>query len=688
MVKQQSLKSWLKKTKSQRHVKSLADVRLLLRPSKCKRSHSEYVCTLCGEQGALLACIKCLKLFHLICLGVTVLNLPLSEWACSACSQEYHNDFLSSLSKSIETQTQEKEAILRKLGNKLNKAQKNTKLRDFEAKFPHLVKHGQIVYPIPDEILWTKPKLHNLEYKSPPCEHMPLFPNDLLEDIIYICDFSHCFQSILVTPCFKCESLYSALASTEETLLSKQLHISLMRPLVSILLKAEAFRKKGPFLNYLVYKTKKLVPLDRLLDFSYLTFFENLFQTEVWILMIEDIDKELLHAFRDFSFTNNYNSLPIAYKIKLLVLLTNLLLETKIFNDECNRRLEIHTKILRENAEIQAVIRQKKTKPSERAALEEKLEVMKSELKSVPIRSQGFALDRFYREFYLFQWDKSKIYIKTQEKSTRETFKWTYYEKKHEIDSFVKSLSDKGLREAHLIDQISEIFAKNEFISGEAESTSSETEEPKKHTENVYNLNTLKNWLRDLHLSISSTLRVAPSSPYLTSLDTSDLISIPLLFINFHQAFTDNSDDIHKALRKVSSLWEMCELHSLWENSVKESQNLSELFLCMHLLDYQVHKFNEENKVVDVQESAYTVARRSYRLERLSKMKKEVEKTQDLVCYLCGECGLVVCCDKCPKVAHMECLKVEMLPEGEWLCPVCVEKASSVRVTRSKHIKF
>ena len=79
MAKQKTLKSWLQKSKSSRHVKSLADTRLLLTPSKPKRGQTEYTCSACGEKGSLLACIKCLKLFHLICLGVTPLCLPLSQ---------------------------------------------------------------------------------------------------------------------------------------------------------------------------------------------------------------------------------------------------------------------------------------------------------------------------------------------------------------------------------------------------------------------------------------------------------------------------------------------------------------------------------------------------------------------------------------------------------------------------------
>lgn len=690
MVKHNLEKSRFQKSKSRRHIKTLADVRLLQKPSKTKRGHPAHVCTLCGDPGALLACIKCFKLFHLSCLQVTIYNLPFSQWACNACSQDYHNDFLISLTEYIEIQSQEKEELLKKLNNKLNKTLKTTTLKKFESKYSNLIKHGQISYPIPDEILWAKPKLHDLDYKAPLPEHIPQIPSSLFEDLIYICDFSQCFQNILSTPCLKCESLYSALVLTEETFLSKNLHIALMRPLVIIMLKSETFRKKGLMLNYLICKTKKIVPLERLLDLSYLTFLENIFRNDLWNDVIEDIDKDLALALKGFSFVNDYHALPVGYKVQVLVVLSDLLLETSIFNEECNKRLELQTKIYREINELQSIVKQKSKKNDEKTEVEEKLDRLKDEIKTVPIRTLSFGTDRYFREYYYFPWDKARLYIKTLEKDSREIYKWTYLENKHEIEQLLDNLSDKGIREAHLIDQINEILTKNDFSPEKAENLSPDIEDHKKHIENVYNLSMLKNWLKDLHLSVAQTLRVTPSSTYLNTLEISDIITIPSLIFNFHKAFTEKecAEEIHKVTKKLFGLWDFCELNAIWENSVKECQNISEMFLCMHLLEILVKKFNEDNKVIEVHESAYSLARRSYRLERLSRIKKDVEKEQDLDCYICGEPGLVALCDKCPKVAHIECLEIDRLPQGEWLCPICVEKSNASRLARSKQIKY
>ena len=41
----------------------------------------------------------------------------------------------------------------------------------------------------------------------------------------------------------------------------------------------------------------------------------------------------------------------------------------------------------------------------------------------------------------------------------------------------------------------------------------------------------------------------------------------------------------------------------------------------------------------------------------------------------CGSCGIegdLLCCDRCPRSYHTDCLKMGAVPDGEWLCPECV----------------
>lgn len=57
-------------------------------------------------------------------------------------------------------------------------------------------------------------------------------------------------------------------------------------------------------------------------------------------------------------------------------------------------------------------------------------------------------------------------------------------------------------------------------------------------------------------------------------------------------------------------------------------------------------------------------------------------------CGVCGEFGDMICCDSCPKVFHIECLKLKEVPEGEWNCITCLERMSNTRQTRSRMKKI
>ena len=45
----------------------------------------------------------------------------------------------------------------------------------------------------------------------------------------------------------------------------------------------------------------------------------------------------------------------------------------------------------------------------------------------------------------------------------------------------------------------------------------------------------------------------------------------------------------------------------------------------------------------------------------------------DSYCWVCHDGGDVLCCDRCPRVFHVQCSGLVKAPEGdeEWFCPVC-----------------
>ena len=55
-------------------------------------------------------------------------------------------------------------------------------------------------------------------------------------------------------------------------------------------------------------------------------------------------------------------------------------------------------------------------------------------------------------------------------------------------------------------------------------------------------------------------------------------------------------------------------------------------------------------------------------------------------CMFCNEYGDVMCCEDCPNVAHLECTKLDNIPEV-WRCDDCLFKLSNRRMTRNSYAK-
>lgn len=68
------------------------------------------------------------------------------------------------------------------------------------------------------------------------------------------------------------------------------------------------------------------------------------------------------------------------------------------------------------------------------------------------------------------------------------------------------------------------------------------------------------------------------------------------------------------------------------------------------------------------------------KLKRKEREDKRRGKGQNRdTCDACGDCGSLICCEKCPTALHLQCqdppLEEDDVPLGEWLCRVCKAKA-------------
>ncbi len=46
----------------------------------------------------------------------------------------------------------------------------------------------------------------------------------------------------------------------------------------------------------------------------------------------------------------------------------------------------------------------------------------------------------------------------------------------------------------------------------------------------------------------------------------------------------------------------------------------------------------------------------------------------DDVCFSCGKCGELVCCDGCPHAFHLLCVGFKSVPDSKWFCNECIQQ--------------
>jgi 6-pyruvoyl-tetrahydropterin synthase len=655
----------------------LIDARKMLCPRLDKRNRSEFVCDDCGERGALIACVRCLKVSHLGCIRAGVMELPLAEWACAQCGEEYYGDMVVALEKYVDEQNAGKRGLLGKLAKRWRRMRKAIEMKEFESEFPQFVEMGQVVYPISDEVLWMNPRMHKVEVRERPKEWV--LSEEQADAAVFLCDFCYTFKEYLGTPGFDYEELFGGLGENYETEIVKGIMIGLIKPLVKTMFTAERFKKKGAMLSYLLYKIRKIVSVEELLECSYLRFIDYIFQTDAWTDLIKEIDIDLFEFYKEFSFADSFYSLPAGYKLQLLVLFADMLLETIDLNEVCTIRVNEYLALCKQ-------LKSESKQPHSQELSQEDLLLQQkqrtAETSSFSTRTNSLGSDHCNREYFIFAWDTSKLYMRAATSPLSDTCKWSFYGSASEISALIQSLTPKGIYEQQLISTLTEALSSNKFtFSTEKQQKNSRTKE--------YDLKTLKEWTRKLHLTIAETLEIEASTGYLNAIETSDFKQMLILITNFHKAFLNTGlEETNSISKQVLRLWDHSNLSALWEYAVNDCKNPSEVFICMHLLARMVERFNKERKMIEVTESAYSKARRTYKMERLSRMRKEIEKDDGYSCYVCGEYGFVVCCEKCTNVAHLDCVQLERLPKDEWICPQCVDKDAVSKASRSKQIKY
>lgn len=74
--------------------------------------------------------------------------------------------------------------------------------------------------------------------------------------------------------------------------------------------------------------------------------------------------------------------------------------------------------------------------------------------------------------------------------------------------------------------------------------------------------------------------------------------------------------------------------------------------------------------------------------ELVEESGEEEEEENDNVCAVCSTGGMLVCCDTCPLVYHLDCTvpPLKKVPRGKWQCQLCtgVTTKGKIKLPRGK----
>lgn len=84
-----------------------------------------------------------------------------------------------------------------------------------------------------------------------------------------------------------------------------------------------------------------------------------------------------------------------------------------------------------------------------------------------------------------------------------------------------------------------------------------------------------------------------------------------------------------------------------------------------------------ESQATDVEDGSASPPKT---VSKAASKHEEVEEHNE-VCEVCEREGDLVCCDTCPLVFHLQCIrpKIPTVPKGDWSCSFCVLEVSPFR---------
>lgn len=495
------------------------------------------------------------------------------------------------------------------------------------------------------------------------------YPQNILHNMIFICDFFYHFSGILECRSFSIEELFQSLESAEMSKLLGDIGKVLMGKVLKNLNRTETDVKISEKCMVLSMgeRISEIFELETVAGVAWTRVVGEILQLKCYKEYIKETAIEKLHKnFKNTLTIEDFLAFSQDEKVGIFEILINIYLDSKDCREQISEKIEHQNNLSKLRYEKKQKIKQLDmelmacTQPN--LPLEqEKIKFLQEETKL-----HGELLQTYYRtipigcdaqlnEYFFFKFESDKIFVLYPSNSPNtELGNWYNYITKDSINRLVSELVPQSKNEYKLKSSIEKIMS-NGFQSKEPLNSLFENEEK-------ITLEAIREKVLETEKKVSKYLKsskkrwevdVEEKKWKIRLLGTENLGELCELLLEFsekagsplrQQLITKKNKNKYRKV--VLKLWQNShEAVKYWEGLVRSARSTEEVMLAA--LVFQ--------KVVD-----------SY----IGKKTEEHIRHSD-ECYICKDGGKLIMCDNCPKVAHIKCLGIKKVPQGEWLCEEC-----------------
>ena len=403
--------------------------------------------------------------------------------------------------------------------------------------------------------------------------------------------------------------------------------------------------------------------------------------------IVEKIKKQMVLSLSH----DDFLLLEMEEKIALLDFLISSYLDSKECRDFIFEKIEHQTVITKQRHEKKQRLRQIENEillnSSTPALEEERHEIVLlekqflNELSEVHFRTIALGVDTQNNEYYFFKFEPDKIFVfYPSNNHTVDLGNWFGYFSKDSIMTLISELIQNNKKENKLRQKLENVV-KNEFC--DKNKIDENMENPEDNLENN-----------------KKNAKSIEKNESFQEIEEVQTITIPII----KEMIKNIAKNYSKFLKLTKKRWEIDTNEKKWQSSLKSSENIEEL--CKLLLEFSEKaqsplrfqpslkkKSGKYRKVIlklwqNSQEAClvwedyikttkskeelflglkiYEKVIQSY----ISKKKEEFVKHSD-ECFVCNDGGKLILCENCPRVAHLKCVGLNKIPEGEWVCSFC-----------------